>query len=102
MKTATLYFHSHCFDGLVSATLAWVLLESEGWDFQEFIPVNYDIRATWLSGSLKKPAAVVDFLYHPEAAFWADHHVTTFLNEPVQADFAKRRGRNCLLFDATM
>ena len=71
MPNGTLYFHSACFDGLVSAVLAWVFLETKDWQFQGFIPVNYDVRTMWLSDPLKTPAAVVDFLYHPDADFWA-------------------------------
>ena len=84
MRKGTLYFHSACFDGLVSAVLAWVFLETKDWRFQGFIPVNYDVRTMWLSDPLKTPAAIVDFLYHPDADFWADHHPTTFLTSPVR------------------
>jgi len=75
------------------------LLESKDWQFDDFIPVNYDVRTTWLSSPLKTPAAVVDFLYHPDASFWADHHPTTFLTTSVKEDFTKRRAQGCLLFD---
>jgi hypothetical protein len=99
MQKGTLYFHSACFDGLVSGVLAWVFLESKKWQFEEFIPLKYDVRGTWLSASLETPAAVVDFLYHPDAEFWADHHATTFLTPTARKDFSRRRRFNCLLFD---
>lgn len=99
MRKGTLYFHSACFDGLVSAVLAWVFLETKDWRFQGFIPVNYDVRTMWLSDPLKTPAAIVDFLYHPDADFWADHHPTTFLTSPAKDDFEKRREKTCLLYD---
>lgn len=98
-KSAHLYFHSPCFDGIVSCVLAWDFLEvSQGWSIEDIHSVNYDIRAIWLSQELHKPAAVVDFLYHPQAEFWADHHVTTFLTEEARKDF-KRRKSSWLICD---
>jgi hypothetical protein len=91
-KSAHLYYHSPCFDGIVSCVLAWDFLEtSQGWSIEEIHSVNYDMRPTWLSTGLQRPAAVVDFLYHPQAAFWADHHVTTFLTEEAKKDFERRK-----------
>lgn len=98
-KSAHLYFHSPCFDGVVSCVLAWDFLEvSQGWSIEDIYPVNYDIRPTWLSQELHKPAAVVDFLYHPQAEFWADHHVTTFLTEEANKHFERRKSP-WLVFD---
>lgn len=99
MQKGTLYFHGACFDGLVSGTLAWIFLEGEGWQFEDFIPMDYGARKSWLSTRLKAPAAVVDFLYHPDAEFWADHHPTTFLTANAREDFLKRQARGYLLFD---
>ena len=98
MPDATLYFHTACFDGLVSAALAWEFLENQGWRFHDLIPVAYNLRESWL-GPLTKPAAVVDFLYHPDAEFWADHHTTTFLTPAAQQDYETRRGDHFLVFD---
>jgi hypothetical protein len=73
-----LYFHSPCFDGIASAVLAWDFLEERsGWRTPALHPVNYDVRQTWLEKLLDRPAAVVDFLYHPDVEFWADHHLTS-------------------------
>lgn len=100
MKSATLYFHYPCFDGLVSCVLAWEFLEKhKGWNITEFCPANYTVRDTWLSQALKTPCGIVDFLYHPSAEFWADHHQTSMLNEETKADFLRRKATNCLLFD---
>lgn len=100
MNSSTLYFHYPCFDGLVSAVLAWEFLETqENWQVTEFVPVNYKLRGGWLKAKLKKPCAIVDFLYHPRADFWADHHQTSMLTARAKADFEGRRGRSRLFFD---
>src|SRR5258706_7178548 len=91
-KESYLYFHSPCFDGIVSCVLAWDFLEAtQAWSIREVHAVNYNERPTWLSRKLDSPCAVVDFLYHPEAQFWADHHATSFLNEEVKRDFEQRK-----------
>jgi hypothetical protein len=90
-KAGHLYFHSPCFDGIVSCVLAWDFLETtEDWYVEETHSVNYDAQATWLSTSLAGSAAVVDFLYHPQAEFWADHHATTFLTPRAKQDYERR------------
>jgi hypothetical protein len=101
MRNATLYFHYPCFDGLVSAVLASEFLEShEDWRITELQPVDYTLRETWLSSNLGTPAAIVDFLYHPQAEFWADHHRTSFLTAATKDDFGRRKQEFRLLFDA--
>ena len=88
-----LYFHSPCFDGIASAVLVSDFLETaRGMAPLVLHPVDYDLRAGWLALELGAPAAVVDFLYHPRAAFWADHHATAFLNDEARADFDRRSG----------
>jgi hypothetical protein len=100
MKSSTLYFHYPCFDGLVSGVLAWEFLEKhKNWNIREFCPVDYKMRDTWLASDLKMPCAIVDFLYHPRAEFWADHHQTSILNKKAETDFQRRRDKACLLFD---
>lgn len=87
-----LYFHSPCFDGIVSAVLMSDFLESrERWDSIALSPVNYHLKADWLDKPLSEPAAVVDFLYHPTAQFWADHHSTTFLTPAAERDYERRK-----------
>ena len=92
MKTElSLYLHFPCFDGLVSAVLTSEYLERTlGWKLEKVQPVGYDRAATWAQASLKKPAAVVDFLFHPDADFWADHHPTTFVSDDLRDQFLKR------------
>lgn len=100
MQAATLYFHYPCFDGLVSAVLAWEFLEAQkGWSVGELCPVNYTVRNTWLASELKHPCAIVDFLYHPSADFWADHHATSMLSKEAEADYQRRRVDFPLYFD---
>lgn len=100
MQVATLYFHYPCFDGLVSAALAWEFLEAEeGWRVGELCPVNYTVRNSWLASELKHPCAIVDFLYHPSADFWADHHATSMLSKEAEADYQRRRAEFPLYFD---
>jgi len=79
-NTLRLYLHFPCFDGVVSAVLASEYLERLcGWTLECLEPVNYSQRNEWLSRSFSHPAAVVDFLFHPDADFWCDHHQTSFL-----------------------
>lgn len=96
-----LYFHAPCFDGLVCAVLLSDFLEADGeWSESALHGVNYNIRDEWLALPLQKPAAVVDFLYHNLASFWADHHATTFLTDEVRQDFENRQSRR-LVYDET-
>jgi hypothetical protein len=89
-----LYFHSSCFDGIVSSVMTADFLENgQGWTLDELMPVGYEARRGWLSHDLNTPCAVVDFLYHPQAEFWADHHGTTFLSAESKMDFERRRGK---------
>lgn len=90
MSEGHLFYHSPCFDGIVSAVLACDFAEATGlWRRTSLHPVNYDARSTWLS-PLPGPAAVVDFLYHPNAMLWADHHVSTFMDEALRESFLRR------------
>lgn len=92
LRCATLYFHSPCFDGIVSAVLALDFLElSERWTFKDLRPVDYDHRDSWLSEKHSQPFAVVDFLYHPGADFWADHHQTSFLTPSLKHNFEEQK-----------
>ena len=95
------HFHAPCFDGIVSAVLAahWFRLEysrSDVW----FREVNYNLKDEWLQNALPPDSAVVDFLYHPSADWWADHHATTFLTPAAEADYLERRSSHFLEYDA--
>ena len=95
-----IWFHSPCFDGIVSAVLVWDFLENaRGWLVDDLCPVGYAMRSSWLSQRLPERSAVVDFLYHPAAAFWADHHASTFLNHDVREHYEGRHDP-CIIYDS--
>ncbi|MCI0490797.1 MAG: hypothetical protein L0229_29745 [Blastocatellia bacterium] len=70
----SLYYHRD-FDGAVSAAMLASLLSTT----PQLYPVDYQLKARWASMDLEKPAAVVDFLFHPDATLWIDHHVNPFV-----------------------
>ncbi len=74
-----LYFHAPCFDGAASAALLLRVLRKTG-RTPKLHPVGYDVRPWWLHRDLPRASAVVDFLYHPAAEFWADHHLSAFID----------------------
>ena len=88
-----LLFHAPCFDGLVSAVFAADLLERPGRHLS-FHPVGYGVKDRWLgSAPAPSPFGVVDFLYHPAADFWVDHHRTAFLTEEARESYESRRAQ---------
>lgn len=98
-EKSTLYFHSPCFDGIVSAVLTWDFLQSKlDWTDVNLRSVNYELKDRWLSSDLETPCAIVDFLYHPQAEFWADHHLTSFLTKNAREDYEHRQGQ-MLIYD---
>jgi hypothetical protein len=98
-ESIALYLHFPCFDGVASAVLASEYLERKrGWKTAEIVPVNYDLQSTWTKSKLLPNAVVVDFLYHPRAIFWADHHITTFTSDALKKQFEERKSRD-LLYD---
>jgi hypothetical protein len=86
-----LYFHSPCFDGLISAVLLSDHLRTTTAGSVELHPVNYDLNDTWETLRLEMPAAVVDFLYHPDASIWFDHHATTFISRAFERSYQTRK-----------
>lgn len=94
-----IYFHSPCFDGVVSAVLAWDLLERrQGWTSCALHPVGYELRESWLASDLPDRSAVVDFLFHPDATFFADHHASSFL-QPEHREAVGRGDPERWIFD---
>jgi hypothetical protein len=96
-----IYYHSPCFDGAVSAALASQYIEDvKSSRIAGLGGVNYDRKAEWLAWRPPKPFAVVDFLYHPAADLWADHHPTTFLTDEMRIKFEAQTSPN-LIYDRT-
>jgi hypothetical protein len=86
-----IYFHAPCFDGIVSTVLMYDFL-SRHRSFADIAlhAVDYHLKASWPALRLREPSAVLDFLYHPDAQIWFDHHSTTFLTLDLKADFLRR------------
>lgn len=91
-----IYFHND-FDGRASAAVMLAFLRGRGDDIEHFTPVNYYLLPEWLDENFfdnhklfkgkRNPAIVVDFLYHPKAAWWFEHHPTTFKKESWKKKF---------------
>jgi hypothetical protein len=88
VKALDLFFHSPCFDGIASAVVCLDFFAQRGEaNIVRLHPVGYERKESWLTTSLPPRSAVVDFLFHPTAMFWIDHHPTTFLTEAVEKQF---------------
>jgi hypothetical protein len=98
---ADLFLHFPCFDGLVSAVLASKYLESKSRTEWRVHPVSYEQKSSWLACSLPQRSAVVDFLFHPQATFWVDHHKTTFLSEDLRRSAAQHPAFSTWVYDET-
>jgi len=87
----TLRIHYHRdFDGIASAALlAWCLREGFGRKDLAWSGVNYDRRRDWEAFGEGTEFAIVDFHFHPRAAYWFDHHPTTFLDESYRAKYVE-------------
>lgn len=85
-KINAVYFHAD-FDGVVAAAILVRLSNVH----PELHAVNYHMKSEWASMCLKKPAAVVDFLFHPDADIWFDHHSDPFLKSEWKTNFLKRQ-----------
>ncbi len=95
MTSYHLYFHGGCFDGAMSAALMSHFLAEQGESIASLNACRYqsDFAAIWEGFVFKKPFAVLDFRYHPQADWWFDHHGTTFLKADWQANFKSDRQR---------
>lgn len=76
----------------------WLLNTTKGATLDEVRPVDYLIRNKWLSERIPPKSCVVDFLYHPMAEYWWDHHATTFISPDVREDY-RRRCSNLVKYD---
>ena len=95
-----IYFHND-FDGRAAAAVVLAFLRSRGDDIVHYVPVKYDVIPQWLDENfLEKnklfrgthhPAIIVDFPFHPQAAFWFDHHLAPFRKPSWQKKFKPDR-----------
>jgi hypothetical protein len=70
----SLYYHRD-FDGTVSAAM----LVSVSKRRLRLYPVDYHLKSIWALKRLEKRTAIVDFLFHPDAILWIDHHADPFV-----------------------
>jgi hypothetical protein len=78
-----LRFHDD-FDGIASAALLLAGIEQEPPVDCRSVSYSHD-RASWLRERLPPRTAVVDFLHHPDAAIWFDHHAAPFVGGLAQS-----------------
>jgi oligoribonuclease NrnB/cAMP/cGMP phosphodiesterase (DHH superfamily) len=97
-----IYFHND-FDGRAAAAIVLAFLRSRGDDIGHFTPVKYDVIPQWLDERFfekhklfkgrRNPAIIVDFPYHPAAAFWFDHHIRPFRKNGWEGKFTPDKCR---------
>ena len=76
MMNHSIYYHRG-FDGVASAALVLKWLRFEGQPERVNLrPVDYD--SPWTQTRLPGRSIVVDFMYHPDATQYWDHHDSTF------------------------
>lgn len=89
-------FHDD-FDGAASAAILTGFLEEVvGEKHNQLLPVNFHLESDWLYPQLPFLAtderfAIVDFLYHPSAEIYFDHHSTAFKTGMYRYHFDKRK-----------
>jgi hypothetical protein len=97
-----IYLHKACFDGVASAAIAiWMLQRLKKEELIGMELVDYDVGRSWPMVPLDSGACVVDFLYHPDAVYWWDHHETSFFDAKLQRHYEKRRSAT-MLWDPNM
>jgi oligoribonuclease NrnB/cAMP/cGMP phosphodiesterase (DHH superfamily) len=94
-----LYFHND-FDGMASGAVMLNFLRSRGDDVVSFTPITYSqaLKKKWAGFKFKEPFVILDFLYHPRASWWFDHHYTSFLTDEWRDGFRDDKNR---AFDST-
>ncbi len=83
-----LYYHDD-FDGTASGAIFFDFLKSRGYELGELHPVQYTpaLKSAWPDYDFKHPFILVDFMYHPSAEWWLDHHETAFIKKEWQDNF---------------
>ena len=89
-----LYFHND-FDGIASGAVMLDFLKSRGDNIISFTPITYSpsLKKKWANFKFKKPFIILDFLYHPKASWWFDHHSTSFLTNEWRNGFKNDKNR---------
>ncbi len=82
----TVHFHRD-FDGMCAGALLTYILRERGEGPIQLSSINYDQRHNWDSFGEGTRFAIVDFHFHPRAAYWFDHHPTTFLTPTMRAQY---------------
>jgi hypothetical protein len=85
-----IYFHND-FDGFASASIILNFLRSRGDDIINYYPVEYPVDPKWFRKKFSRPTIVVDFLFHPRAEIWFDHHPTAFFNASWEKNFKSKK-----------
>ena len=91
MADLTIYLHRD-FDGVASAALVLRWLRGQH-DLEKTRLTSVNYGEPWEDIRLSQPCAVVDFLYHPDSAYFWDHHGSSFLSAEWERDFRARRDR---------
>lgn len=67
-------------------------LNGRGDNIISFTPIDYSptLKKNWANFRFRQPFIIVDFLYHPNASWWFDHHPTAFVDEKWQKTFTNR------------
>ncbi len=89
-----LYFHND-FDGIASGAVMLDFLRSRGDNIISFTPITYSptLKKKWAHFKFKRPFIILDFLYHPKASWWFDHHPTSFLTDEWRDGFKNDKNR---------
>jgi len=83
-----MYFHDDL-DGTTCGALLLHFFKSRGDDIDEFHPLDYSANTNqvWPDYAFRKPFIIVDFIYHPEADWWFDHHISGFIKQEWRKNF---------------
>lgn len=73
------YFHDDL-DGTGSSVVFLEFLRQRGGNFLSYQPLRYTngLKEKWPDFVFKTPFVLTDFMYHPRADWWYDHHESSF------------------------
>ncbi len=63
------------------------------------IPVDFDEKHRWEEFHIEQPSAILDFLFHPRANIYYDHHQKPFINNEFERSYASRIGDPYILLE---